>query len=481
MKVLLTTSEAVPFIKTGGLADVAGALINEYEKMKIKIAIILPLYRKIKMAVREFGIKPLGKKIIVPFGDKFETGKLWEMKTSGGTPAYFIENDKFYDRDDLYGTSKGSFPDNAARFTFYDRAVLETLKALEINVDVIHCNDWQTGLIPIYLKTLYKDVFPKTATLMTIHNLGYQGLFRSLNIPLTGLGWDLFNEEGLKFHGKMNFLKGGLLFADIINTVSSNYAKEILTTEYGFGLNGILRKRSKDLYGIINGIDYDGWNPEKDTFIPANYSIDDLSGKAKCKKSLQKECGFPSDKVPLIGMVTRLSSQKGLDLVAEAMEKIIKTGSQVIVLGTGDEHLHKIFSGLKKKYSRQLSVTIGFDNSLAHRIYAGSDIFLMPSKYEPCGLGQLIALRYGTIPVVRKTGGLVNTIVEFNKSEGTGFLFNGYSSAELLKALQRANKLFNANGHWSKIQENAMSQNFSWRHSAKEYLSLYQKALKKKD
>jgi len=483
MKILLATSEAVPFIKTGGLGDVIGALVNEYKNMGIEAAVILPFYRKIKKAAKDFGIKPLEKEIIVPLGDRFEIGKLWIGKTSEGAPAYFIESNKFYDRDDLYGTPEGNFPDNAARFTFYDRAVLETLKALELNVDVIHCNDWQTGLIPIYIKTIYKNEFPKTATLMTIHNLGYQGLFWSLDMQLTGLGWELFNIEGLEFYGKINFLKGGLLFADIVNTVSNNYAKEILTSDYGFGLDGVLKKRSKDIYGIINGIDYNDWNPETDTFIPFNYSIENLSGKAKCKKSLQKACGLsPSDSI-LIGMVTRLSSQKGLDLMAEAIDEIIKSGAQIIILGKGDEHFHKIFSELQKKYNGQLSVSISFDNPLAHKIYAGSDIFLMPSKYEPCGLGQLIAMRYGTIPVGRKTGGLLDTIVEYNPSAGTGtgFLFSTYSSDELFKAVKRANEFFNDKPQWLKIQKNAMSQNFSWHRSAEEYLSLYQKALKKKE
>jgi starch synthase len=482
MKILIATSEAVPFAKTGGLADVTGVLINEYKKMGIEAAIMLPLYRKIKQSAKDFGLKPLGREITVPLGEQSETGKLWEGRTPEGAPAYFIENDKFYDRDDLYGTSEGDFPDNSSRFIFYDRAVLESLKILELNVDIIHCNDWQTALIPVYIKTIYRNEFPKTKTLLTIHNLGYQGLFWSLDIPLTGLGWELFNIEGLEFYGRINFLKGGILFADILTTVSKNYAREILTEEYGFGLEGVLRKRSKDLYGIINGIDYNDWDPKNDSLIPANYSIKDLSGKAECKKSLQKRCGFSSNNPILIGMVTRLSSQKGLDLVAEAIGEIIRSGAQVIILGKGDKAFHREFLGLQKKYSKQLSVTIGFDNPLAHKIYAGSDVFLMPSRYEPCGLGQLIALRYGTIPVGRKTGGLVDTIVGYNphKGSGTGFLFNGYSSKELLRAFKKAKEFFNDKQHWRRIQRNAMSQNFSWRHSAEEYLSLYKKALKKK-
>lgn len=479
MKILIASSEVVPFIKTGGLADVTGALAKEYKKIGIDTAIILPFYGKIKRAARELEIKSLGKGITVPLGNTVENGRLWKGKTPEGVDAYFIENDKFYDRDELYGTPEGDYPDNASRFIFYNRGVLEALTISGLKVNIIHCNDWQTGLIPIYLKTIYKDVFPKTATLMTIHNLGYQGIFERSNMPLTGLSWDMFHMEALEFYGKINFLKAGILFADALTTVSNTYAKEILTSEYGFGLEGVLRKRSSDLYGIVNGIDYKEWNPEKDDLIPARYSKYDLSGKTVCKKSLQKECGLPQTDSLLIGMVTRLTSQKGLDLVAEAMDEVIKSGVQVVILGKGDEHFHKTFLNLKERYSGQLSVTIGFDNSLAHKIYAGSDIFLMPSRYEPCGLGQLIALRYGTIPVARKTGGLADTIVEYNPATGigNGFLFNSYSPATLVRKLKEVNQLFNDKKQWQKILDNAMAQDFSWLQSAKQYISLYKKIL----
>lgn len=479
MKVLIATPEAVPFVKTGGLADVTGAIVDELKEMEIDATIILPLYRKIKKDAKNLGIKCVGKEIAVPLGTELEKGILWKGKTPKGATAYFIENDKFYDRDDLYGTPEGDFPDNASRFIFFARGVLEALKILELKVDIIHCNDWQTGLIPVYIKTIYREDFPKTATLMTIHNLGYQGIFLAPNMPLTGLGWEMFNMEALEFYGKINFLKGGIVFADVLNTVSKNYAKEILTEEYGFGLDGVLRKRSEDLYGILNGIDYDEWNPEKDKFIPARYSRRALSGKATCKKSLQKACGLSQERSPLIGMVTRFSTQKGLDIVADAMGGIISLGAQVVILGKGDEPLHKIFLGLQKRYPGQLSVTIGFDNTLAHRIYAGSDIFLMPSRYEPCGLGQLIAMRYGTIPVGRRVGGLADTITPYapSKGAGTGFLFDVHSKDELLKAVKKTIELFNDKRHWLKIRRNAMSENFSWRQSAEGYISLYKRAL----
>jgi len=477
MKILIATPEAVPFVKTGGLADVTGALINEYKKMRVNASIILPLYREIKKNAMNFAIKSTGKEISVRLADKIEKGIIWKGRTQKGATAYFIENDKFYDRDNLYGTSGGDFPDNASRFIFYSRGVIEALKTLKLNVDVIHCNDWQTGLIPVYIKTIYKKDFQHTVTVMTIHNLGYQGIFWALDMPLTGFGQELFNTEALEFYGKINFLKGGIVFADAITTVSNNYAKEILTQEYGFGLDGVLRKRSKDLYGIINGIDYKEWSPDKDKLIPVNYSIKDMSGKTECKKSLQKACGLPQVDSPVTGMVTRLSAQKGLDIVAEAMEGIINAGAQMVILGKGDEPFQKLFLDLKKKFSKQLSVTIGFDNTLAHKIYAGSDIFLMPSRYEPCGLGQLIALRYGTVPVVRRTGGLADTVIQYNPSTGvgTGFLFNDYSSDELLKTLKEAKEIFNDKGHLLKIRRNIMSEDFSWKQSAKQYLALYKK------
>lgn len=481
MRVLLATSEAVPFIKTGGLGDVTGALIDEYKKMQIEADIILPLYRKIKTSARDFDIRQTGKEITVPLGDRSESGNLWEGRTPQGAKAYFIENDGFYDRDEIYVAPDGDYPDNASRFIFYSRAVLETIKTLGIRADVIHCNDWQTALIPLYLKTIYKDRLSGTATLLTIHNLGYQGTFRQSDLPLTGLGRDMYNINGLEFHGGINFLKGGILFADIITAVSSNYAKEILTVEYGFGLHHVLRKRKDRLYGVINGIDYSAWNPAEDHLIPAKYGKDDLSGKTICKKSLLKTLGLSEDSSPVVGMVTRLSSHKGIDLVAEAADEIIRSGVQVVMLGKGDKIFHEVFSGLRKKYSGRLSVILAFDNRLAHQIYAGADIFLMPSQYEPCGLGQLIALRYGAIPVVRNTGGLADTITEYDslKGTGTGFLFSGYSSREMLKALEKANKFFNDKPQWLKIQKNAMSLDFSWSRSAKKYLSLYQKALKK--
>ncbi len=483
MKVLIASSEAVPFIKTGGLGDVIGALAGEFKKAGVRSAVILPLYRTIKKAAKTLGIRSLNKTISVPVGKKIEKGRLWKCAPPEGTVSYFIDNDKFFDRDELYSTAEGEFSDNASRFTFYCRGVLEALKTLKFDADIIHCNDWHTGLIPVYLKTIYRHTFPHMASLMTIHNMGYQGIFGASSLSLTGIEHDEFAEHTLVHNGKFNFLRAGILFSDAITTVSKQYAKEITTPEYGFGLDNVLRARNRDIFGIINGVDYDNWNPAKDSSIPARYSLKELSGKAMCKRYLQESCGLPFSRSMLIGMVSRFSSQKGLDLAAESMEDIIGSGMQVAILGKGDESYHKIFLGLQKKFGPGLSVTIGFDNDLAHKIYAGADVYLMPSQYEPCGLGQIIAMRYGTIPVARKTGGILDTVSEYAPSngKGTGFLFNSYSSDKLLTTIKKANRFYKDKQHWRVIQKNAMSRDFSWRRSAEKYLALYKKTVKMKN
>ena len=482
MKILIASSEVVPYVKTGGLADVTGTLLNALSRLGTDASVILPLYRKIKSELNVWDIQPLPHEITVPLGNNIERGRLWKAKTSKGSDVFFIENDRFFDRDELYGTSEGDYSDNSLRFIFYCRGVLEAIKVLGLEVDIIHCNDWQTGLIPLYIKTIYKDTFPHIGTLLTLHNLGYQGIFRHLDMDITGLGWDMFHINALEFYGKINLLKGGIIFADSITTVSKTYAKEIQTPEYGFGLEDVLKKRRKNLYGIINGIDVNEWGPWKDNLIPSKYNRKNISGKADCKRSLQQECGLTVNDSPLIGMVTRLSSQKGLDLVSEAIEDIMDSGSQVVILGKGYDYYQTLLSNLQSRNSGKLSVTIGYDNNFAHRIYAGSDIFLIPSKYEPCSLGQLIALRYGAIPVGRQTGGLADTITEYNSStrSGTGFLFEDYSMDELIKAINRAVKLYKDRNGWENIVRNAMSQDFSWNHSAKEYIAIYKKTLREK-
>lgn len=479
MNVLIASPEAVPFCKTGGLADVVGALPKELEKLKVNVSLILPLYRIIK---RE-GLKKMDLSFTVPISDRTEEASIWKGKTGNNIPVYFIEKDKYYDRPELYQTAGGDYPDNAERFIFFSRAILEALKVINLKPDLIHCNDWQTAMVPIYLKTLYRDdpYFKKTASIFTIHNLGYQGIFWHFDMHLTGLGWEYFTPEGIEFYGKISLLKGGIIFSDIVSTVSKTYSKEIQTEEYGFGLDGVLTKRKADLYGIINGIDYDEWNPETDKSIPARYSLDNINGKTLCKKTLQREMGLKERGSPLIGMITRLTSQKGLDILSDSIEYLMRLDLQLLILGEGEERYHRIISDISERYPHKVGLKIGFDNILAKKIYAGSDFFLMPSRYEPCGLGQLISLRYGTIPIVRKTGGLADTIKEFKPKRvtGNGFLFEVYSAEALLKAVKRALSLYQNKDMWKSLLHNAMSSDFSWGTSAKKYLSLYRKAIKK--
>lgn len=477
MRILIATPEAVPYAKTGGLADVAGALLNEYIKMKKDVRLIMPLYRGIKERV---DLKDTGYTITVNIGDKEYKGRIFACRHS----SLFIMCDEFFDREKLYGTSQGDYSDNASRFIFFSRGVLETCKALNFRPYVIHCNDWQAGLIPLYLRTIYRsDRFLKdTATIFTIHNLGYQGLFPASEMRLTGLGWELFNPEGIEFYGRINFLKAGIISANILTTVSNTYAKEILNKEFGFGLEGVLQRRKKDLYGVINGIDYKEWNPSKDRFVPENFNIKNLQGKFECKKQLIRELSLDKAERPLIGMVGRLSSQKGLDLVLQSIEEILSLGVNLVVLGKGDEEFHIGLSGVAKRYKGRVSVTIGFEEPLAHKIYAGSDFFLMPSKYEPCGLGQLIAMRYGSIPIARKTGGPADTIKDYDPlaSKGTGFLFSDYTPSAMQDAIKRAICIYTDRDKMQRLRINAMKMDFSWKRSARRYIELYKYAIEQR-
>jgi starch synthase len=482
LKIVVVSPEAIPFVKTGGLADVAGALTDEYIRLGAEATLILPYYRSIKKLSKQLKIKPLNVTLKIPIGDSTVKGTLLKGKSRRGADVYFIKCDKYFDRDELYSDAKGDYPDNASRFIFFCRGVLEALNILKIKADIIHCNDWQTALIPIYMKTLYSDRFQKTVSVMTIHNLGYQGVFWHLDMPLTGLGWEMFNMESIEFHGMINFLKAGIIYSDIVTTVSRTYADEILTEEYGAGLDGVLRKRVRDLHGIINGIDLSEWGPWGDKFISKRYSKKNLAGKYICKKELMSICGLRKSSSLLIGMVSRIASQKGIDIILESLDEIMKAGHSMVILGRGDEELYRSLLERSRIYPGQLSVNAGFDDALAHRIYAGSDLFLMPSLYEPCGLGQLIALRYGTIPVARMTGGLADTIIDHSISsrKGTGFLFKKYSGKELLKAIGRAYSQYKDNKAWGSLVFNAMAQDFSWRQSARQYISLYKSGIQQK-
>jgi len=459
MKIALCASEVVPFAKTGGLADVAGALPLALEELGQEVIIVMPGYKAIQ-----------NSKIKI---QKLKEGVSYSI-IGKNIKVYFIENDAYFNRDGLYQDKKGDYKDNLDRFSYYCKSTLELLKEINFKPDIIHVHDWQTALIPVYLKTLYKKIpfYKNTKTILTIHNIGYQGLFPKEEFPKLGLDWSLFSVEMLEFYGKINILKGGMIFSDIINTVSPTYSKEIQTKEFGFGLEGVLGKRKKDVFGILNGLDYSIWNPETDRFIIKNYSISNIEDKYKNKEELQKICKLPiKEDVPLFGIVSRLAEQKGFDLLAALIEIICKMNLQLVILGTGDLKYHVLLENIVKKYPKIISLHLKFDDSLARKIYSGSDIFLMPSKYEPCGLGQMISLRYGTIPLVFKTGGLADTVTSDN-----GFVFDNYKKEDLIKTMEDAMRVFKDKKRWMKLVERAMQYNFSWKESAKKYLQIYERA-----
>jgi starch synthase len=480
MRILFVSSEMVPFSKTGGLADVAGGLTKALRKLGHEVATIVPYYKATRK--KGFSIEDVDIPFAIPMSDREEYGEIFRLVQDDGSIVYFIGKEAYYDREQLYGTPQGDYPDNAERFIFFSKAALQACKVLKCRPDIVHCNDWQTGLVPVFLKTLQNTdpSFKKVATLFTIHNIAYQGLFWHLDMHLTNLSWDLFNPEGIEYYGKINLLKAGIVGSDIITTVSPRYAEEIQTPEFGYGLEGILRKRSGRLFGVLNGADYEEWNPETDKYLAANYSARDLSGKAKCKRDLLEHFGLPArNDAPLIGIVSRLADQKGFDILAEVMNDIVREGFQFVLLGTGEEKYHTLFNKMAKKHPDKVGIKLTFSNEIAHKIEGGADMFLMPSLYEPCGLNQMYSLKYGTAPVVRATGGLDDTIVDHPTSpkSGNGFKFHEYTSSALLEKLRQARKFYENKEEWKRIMLNGMTCDFSWDSSARKYAELYQKAI----
>lgn len=481
--ILFVASEVAPFAKTGGLADVANSLPKALKNLRHDVRIFMPRYRRIRE--RKFVLREVIRlqDITLTVGGKeisFDIKSAFLPKSK--IQVYFLDYKPYFDRDGLYvdpETGK-DYPDNDERFILFSKAAIEILKVLHWQADVIHCNDWQSALIPAYIKTVYANdpFFKKMHTLLTIHNIGYQGNFPRESFLKTGLPEDLFYPEGpVEFYGNFSFLKSGIYYADKINTVSPTYAREIQqSSDYGFGMEGLLRNRSKDVHGILNGVDYSDWDPSVDTNIAVNYDIKTLSLKVENKKALLNELKLPFDEnIPLIGMVSRLADQKGFDILTNALDELMKLDLEYVLLGTGDPQYHELFKAFQKKYPQKMNAQLKFDNRLAHLIEAGSDMFLMPSKYEPCGLNQMYSLRYGTIPIVRKTGGLADTVVNFNPEihSGTGFVFEEYSSEALIDAVKRAIEIFHNKKMWIQLQKQAMKQDFSWDASAKEYLKLY--------
>lgn len=479
LRVLFASPEVAPLAKTGGLADVAGALPKALAGLGHDVRIIMPYFRQADDSGLE--IIKTNQQVTVPIGDRAVSAGIC-VSHLGDVPVYLIDKPEYYDREYLYGTPEGDYPDNAERFMFFSKAVLAACKALDFQPDVVHCNDWQTGLVPALLRVVHRDdpFWSSVATVFTIHNLAYQGKFWYFDMPMTGLPDEVFTPEGIEFYGQINLMKAGIVYSDVINTVSKRYSEEIRDPEFGCGLEGILTARKDDLYGILNGVDYEVWSPETDPHIPANYSAAKLGGKRKCKRALLDEYGIAGrSNAPLIGMISRLAAQKGFDILYEAFDGMMKLGVSFVLLGTGDQKYHELFAALAEKYPKQVGVKLAFDNALAHRIEAGADMFLMPSRYEPCGLNQIYSLRYGTVPVVRATGGLDDTIVNFSPSRGTGtgFKFRDYKASALLSCVRRAVQTYADRESWKQLMRNAMQADFSWERSAKEYAKLYQKAL----
>ncbi len=486
LNLLIVSSEAVPFAKTGGLADVAGALPLELAKLGHDVILLLPRYRCLSESGRSFrsvcrlrvstpqgSVDALIEENILPAGHGDCNVRVWT-----------IQHDAFFDRPGLYQDRGIDYPDNLDRFSFFCRATIEVMAHLRTacgwHTHILHLHDWQTALCAVYLNTVAQgrqDV-QGVRTVLTLHNVGYQGLFPGAQFTKLGLPVSLFTPAGLEYYGQVNLLKGGIVSADYVTTVSPTYAREILTPEFGFGLEGVLRNRADRLLGILNGIDIDRWNPNTDAYLPANYSAIDRSGKLACKKALQREFQLPESSVPLLGVIARLTSQKGLDLVAAIIPELIEMDLQLVVLGTGEPELEARFTALQARYPHRMGLRIGFDEGLAHRIEGGADMFVMPSRYEPCGLSQLYSLRYGTVPIVRKTGGLADTVVPLAARAGqvgqaTGFHVEEDTPDALLAVLRRAEEVYRDRSAWDQLVKAGMSTDASWARSARAYDRLF--------
>ncbi len=487
LRIVMMAAEATPYAKVGGLGDVVGALPKALERLGARPAVVIPAYKG-KAGVP--GIHPcsLVPGFDVSMASEIEHAEVFQAQMNHSVDVYLIGSRKYFDRKGIYddpATGEG-YPDNMERFVFFMKASLELLLRLGTPVDIIHCHDSHTALIPGLLRTNYRDnpFFAGTGTLLTIHNMAHQGICSKESLEYAGIGLNHFYPMSpFEYWGKVNFMKAGIELADKVNTVSRTYSIEIQTNpELGMGLEGVLRSRQADVSGIVNGIDYDEWNPQTDPLIPAHFSPNDLSGKAECKKHLLRCFGLPRSRrhVPLIGIVSRLADQKGFDLIAEAIKEIASLDLQLVVLGTGQQKYHDLFRQIASRYPRKIGVQLSFDNELAHKIEAGCDMFLMPSKFEPCGLNQLYSFRYGTVPIVRQTGGLADTVIPSENESGTGFTFGEYSSAQMMDAIKSALEAYSEPLRWQRLMIRAMSQDWSWDSSARQYIQLYQSIYSKR-
>jgi starch synthase len=477
LKILLLAAEVVPFAKTGGLADVAGSLPKAIHALGHDIRVAMPRYGRIRRD--QFNLEPALDTFPVPMDSHMVPADLVQTTLDGTVPVYMVENARYFDRDGIY-----MYPDDAERFIFFCRGMLEGVKRLGWQPDVVHCHDWHTALVPNWLKTIYArdPFFARVASVYTIHNLAYQGVFGYRVLEIAGI-----DEYGFIVHPDIvdlnevvDFMGRGIYYADVINAVSETYAREIITPEFGEKLDPLLRDRRDRLFGVLNGIDLDEFDPATDTYLKANYTLDSLDRRPQNKLALQREAGLrPDPQAPLVGIIARLTDQKGFDLIAPVIEGLLRhLGAQFVLLGTGEQRYHDFFAKLADGYPDQAGIFLTFNASLARRIYAGSDLFLMPSRFEPCGLGQMIAMRYGSVPVARAVGGLADTVHDYDPAtgQGTGFVFKEYDPMALYTALVRAVETYRHRDMWRELQLRCMQQDFSWERSARKYVELYNRA-----
>ncbi len=475
MRILFVASEALPYAKTGGLADVIEALPKALVKLGYEVAVFLPRYRGIRST------KVIVPSLTIAQGSRLRFPAIVDGSVLHGVRYFFLDDPFYFDRDGIYGDKNHEFPDNAERYTEFCHAAIELAKQVWLP-DLIHCHDWQTAMVPVLLRSSYGDdpVVRNLPVVFTIHNIGYPGIFPKESLERAGIPAGVYHPGGIEFFGNVNFLKGGLIYSDYLTTVSRKYAQEIQTSEFGFGLEGVIRSRGDRLVGILNGVDYSAWSPEKDTLIPLKYSAKNMTGKRACKEALLEELQMLRDNPnrPVLGIVSRFADQKGFDLIAEIARELMQEDVQLAVLGTGDRKYEELFRALSTDFPGRVGLKVAYDNRIAHLIEAGSDMFLMPSRYEPCGLNQIYSLRYGTVPIVRATGGLDDTIESFDLEHGTGtgFKFTEYTGAALLYTIRQALHHFSNEGIWKRIQLNGMAKDYSWNTSAAEYAKLYEAA-----
>ena len=476
MNILLASSEVLPYSKTGGLADMTGALAKALARAGHRVGLVTPLYRGIRAQFPE--LRQLDWEMDLPLGPQRVAGEVWTLEPAERLTVYFVRQDAFYDRPSLYQERGVDYADNAERFLFFSKAVAHLARYLPWRPELVHAHDWQTGFVPLLIRhQAERDGWVQAPrTCLTIHNLAYQGIFPREQYALANLPLDHFHTEGVEFHGLVNFLKTAIAFADRITTVSPRYAREITTEEFGYGLDGLLRRRQADLTGILNGVDYDEWNPATDPHLLHPFSVANLSGKAAEKADLQKEFGLPVRPAsPLFGNITRLADQKGVDIQLAALEEMLAADQQFLLLGSGSPFFENAYRRLAARFPGKAAIRIGFDQSLSHRVEAGCDFFLMPSRFEPCGLNQMYSQRYGTIPIVRRTGGLDDSVVDIaeDTERATGIKFGEYSSRALARAMRKALVLYETPELCRAVRRRGMETDFSWERTAKTYEQFY--------